>query len=148
MGVGGGVNKPTFVYKMALQLDPRKQPWHKTIKHLTTINFKSFQRYKNVNFRDHQDQTDQGERAILWKLRTKQGLSGQKETKETFLFLIVFFFIHTRGCRPSVVRQQLSISESSPFNKKNKQLKFGCLQFWLKHNNTKDQKKKSYDIHS
>ena len=60
-----------------------------------------------MNFRDNQDQTDQGEGAILWKLGTKQGLSGQKETKEAFLF---YFFFHTHAWLSRVGSQATALN--------------------------------------
>ena len=45
---------------------------------------------KNLSFRDNRD-LKQGERVILRTLRTKQGLSGQKETNGPFLVTSSFF---------------------------------------------------------
>ena len=43
-----------------------------------------------MNFRDNQD-LEEDERAILSILRTKQGLSGQKETNWDFSVMCLFF---------------------------------------------------------
>ena len=76
----------------------------------------------------------QGQSGTDWPGRTSHSMEtkdktriiGTKRDKRDFLIFLNFFFIHTRGCRASVVRQQLSISESSSFNKK-----INTLKVWL-----------------
>ena len=67
---------------------------------------KKFNLIKSVNFRDNQD-LKQDERAISRALRTNRDYRDKRGPTGPFQSC-VYFLIHTRGCRASLVTQQLS----------------------------------------